>query len=157
MMIYDRVGGLIWLLLGVGFCIGSVRLDLGSLEMPGPGFIPFLSGALLALTGLVLLLFPSPYESTEKEKLEIEDRGGLKKHWKKFIFVLLALFSYLFLLEILGFLITSFLFLFFLLKLTEPKGWVRPLFYSGGVIILSYIIFILILECPFPIGIFRLG
>ena len=47
----DRIGGLIWLVLGIAMCIESVELGLGKIRVPGAGFLPFLSGVLLAILG----------------------------------------------------------------------------------------------------------
>jgi hypothetical protein len=61
----ERVEGLIWLVLGVGLSTASIQLRLGNLHRPGPGFMPFLSGALLGVFGLVLLFFP-PAETPDE-------------------------------------------------------------------------------------------
>jgi putative tricarboxylic transport membrane protein len=152
---YDIVGGLIWLILGIALCIESIRLSLGHLHRPGPGFVSFLSGAFLGLFGLVLLL--SNLKGLRKEERLTDIKIGVKKNWKNFIFTLLLMIGYFLLLETLGFLLTSFLFLFFSFKLTKPKKWLGSLILAVSAIIVSYIIFIFLLKCPFPKGIFRLG
>jgi hypothetical protein len=65
-----------------------------------------------------------------------------------------ALFAYGFLLELVGFLVTTFLFLLFLFKVPEPKGWAIPLVISGVAVIASYFIFAVWLKSAFPKGIF---
>jgi putative tricarboxylic transport membrane protein len=149
---YDRVGGLIWTILGILLCIGSVQLRLGNFNKPGPGFIPFLSGAFLILFGLILTLVTFLKESGEEEKTRNE-KIWVKENWKRIFYPLFALFGYILLLDHVGFLITTFLFLFFLFKLTVPKRWTMPLILSGGTVILSYLIFSVWLKCQFPKGI----
>ena len=151
---YDRVGGLIWTILGILLCIGSVQLRLGNFNKPGPGFIPFLSGAFLILLGLILTLVTFLKESGEEEKTRNE-KIWVKENWKRIFYPLFSLFGYILLLDHVGFLITTFLFLFFLFKLTAPKRWTMPLILSGGTVILSYLIFSVWLKCQFPKGILR--
>lgn len=150
---HDRVGGLIWTVLGILICIGSVKLRLGNFHKPGPGFMPFLSGVLLGLFGLILM-FSTLLKRLEEEE-EIKDRKiWVKGNWKNFLFSLSALFGYVLLLEPIGFILTTFLFLFFLIKIIEPKGWLMPLIISGATVTSSYLIFTLWLKLQFPKGIF---
>ncbi len=151
---YDLVGGLIWLLLGISLCIGSIKLGLGELHNPGPGFMPFLSAAILGLWGAVLM-FLSILKKLDGGEKSNGRRIWVKENWKSFFFTLSALFGYGLLLEILGFLITTFAFLFFLFKLTEPKSWKIPLAVSGITTILSYLLFSVWLQGAFPKGVFR--
>jgi len=79
----------------------------------------------------------------------------VKENLKSFLFTLLALFAYAFLLEPLGFYLTTFMFLFILFKFTEPKSWMIPLIFAGVTVILSYLVFSIWLKCQFPMGIFK--
>ena len=155
---HDRVSGVIWFVLGISMCIGSIKLNLGSFHEPGAGFMPFLSGAFLGLFGLILIFSSTLRGLWEKEHLKdkkIQVEKPVEKNWKNLMFVLLILFGYPLLLDTLGFYLTTFLFLFFLFKLKEPKRWLMPLIFSISVVILSYLIFELCLNCRFPRGIFR--
>lgn len=139
-------------------CIVSIKLNLGSLHEPGTGFMPFLSGALLGLFGLILIFSSTSRGLGEKEYLKdkkIQVEKPVKKSWKNVMFVLIILFCYPLLLDTLGFYLTTFLFLFFLFKFQERKRWLMPLIFSISVVILSYLIFELSLNCRFPRGIFR--
>lgn len=136
--------GLIWLFLGIGLCIGAIKLKLGGIHKPGAGLMPFLSGALLGLLGLILMFFPISNQ--------LGKNGRVKVNWKLFL-VLLISFSYLILLKPLGFLLTTFLFLFFLFEITEPKKWVMSLVFSGVAAILGYLVFLVWLGGQFPRGI----
>jgi len=109
---------------------------------------------LLVLFGLILVFF-----SISKAMGGEEDSNG-KKMWvkdksKRLLLTLFALLVYALSFEILGFLIATFIFLFFLFKLTEPKRWVMPLVLSGITVILSYLIFCVWLKSTFPAGILR--
>ena len=148
------MGGLIWLILGIGIVIGSIKLNLGNLHKPGPGFMPFLSGALLVILGLILLIYTIISKGSWEEEVKVK-KIGVKGNWKIFLLTLIALFAYAILLEPLGFIFSTFLFLFSTFKITEPKKWLAPLVFSVSTIILSYFIFSFWLRCQFPKGIFR--
>ncbi len=45
----DRLSGLFWAVEAIFICPGSLRLFLGGLHHPGPGFFSFLAGAILGL------------------------------------------------------------------------------------------------------------
>jgi putative tricarboxylic transport membrane protein len=149
------MGGLIWLILGIGFCLGSLRLKIGGLHNPGAGFIPFLVGALLCFLGLALIItsFPGKLPKGEKDKV---GRGSVKGNGKNLLLpflTLLILVGYVLLSEPLGFLLSTFFFLFFLFKLAEPKKWLMPFTLSLSTVILSFLLFSVWLQSQFPRGV----
>jgi putative tricarboxylic transport membrane protein len=150
----DRVGGFIWLVLGIGQCIGSFKLSVGAFHNPGPGFMPALSGTFLGLSGLVLMLRPISKELGEETEVKVE-KSLKKENQKKLLFTFLTLFGYIVLFEHLGFLLSTFLFFFFLFKLTDPRRWLMPSIFSVTAVILCYLIFSVWLKCSLPIGIIR--
>ncbi len=150
-----NLGGLFWILLGIAICIQSIYLKTGNLRKPGPGFMPFLSGAFLGLLGLILTL-TSISKKLKEDKEGKSQRVWAKGNWSNIFFTLIALFGYLLLLKPLGFILTTFIFLFFLFKLKEPKRWVMPLIFSVCTVVFSYLIFSVWLKCQFPKGILGL-
>jgi hypothetical protein len=150
---YDRLGSLFWLALGAAICVGSVQIRLGTFHRPGPGFMPFLSGIFLMLFGVILMVSTLAKANNEKEETK-NKKLWTKENWKGFSLTLLALFGYALLMNRLGFYTTTFLFLFFLFKLTAPRKWLMPLAFSGASVILSYLIFSVWLMTQFPGGIF---
>ena len=151
---YDLVGGLIWSALGISLCVGSIMLKLGTLHRPGTGFMPFLAGLFLGALGLILV-FSSISERLEEKRSLSGKKLWVTENWKSFLLTLMALFGYMFLFEVLGFIVTTFLFFLFLFKLGNPKKWLMPLVFSGITVVLSYLIFSVWLMCPFPKGVFR--
>ena len=103
----DRFGGVFWFILGIFISIISLRLGLGDLHKPGPGFTPLLAGAILTLLGLILIL------STYSRQFMDEKTSSIlvKKGRRDSVVALLALFGYIVLLEATGFVITTFIFL----------------------------------------------
>ena len=150
----ERVGGLIWLFLGIGFCIGSIKLNLGNFHNPGPGLMPFLLGTLLGLLGLVLIFSANSKELERNEEVKVE-KILVKENWTRLFFTLSTLCGYIILFEYLGFFLTTFIFFFLLFKLAEPKRWLMPLTLSGSAVILSYLLFSVWLQCQLPKGILK--
>lgn len=146
-----KVSGLIWLILGIGMCVGAVKLKLGDLHKPGPGLVPFLSGVALGVSGLILR-FSTISEELRGEEVKVK-KIWVEGYWRNLIFILLILFGYTLLLEPLGFLLTAFLSLFFLFKLLHPKKYMMPFVYSGATVVLSYLLFSVWLRVQFPRGI----
>ncbi|HSR13900.1 MAG TPA: tripartite tricarboxylate transporter TctB family protein [Thermodesulfobacteriota bacterium] len=145
---YDRVSGLIWLGLAVYICVEAVRLPLGSWRDPGPGFLPLGAGLGLALLSVVDLLRsnagtakapPGPWYSRER--------------WKAVVLILLSLVAYSFLLDTLGFLVTTFLFLMLLFRFVEPQPWKIAIGGSALASVAAYVIFEVWLKTQLPPGI----
>jgi len=150
---YDRVGGVIWMALGTALGIGSIKLGLGTLHRPGPGFMPFLAGSLLGLLGLALLLSKTQEGSEKKRGEEI----SLRKFWEKGVYALIVSFLYILLLEPLGFLIATLLLIFALQKIMGARKWFVPISISFLAVGVSYLIFIVWLRISFPSGVLRVG
>jgi putative tricarboxylic transport membrane protein len=142
---------LVWLGLGVLICIGSLRLSLGNFQNPGPGFLPFIAGSVLGILSTIdyLQRRRSPASPEDKQALWT-NAGGVKK----IILTSLALLGYGVGLNHLGFLISTFVFLAFLLGIVERRGWgfviLESLLGSG----ISYFIFEICLQAELPRGIF---
>jgi len=148
------MGGVIWLLLGAGFCAGSFNLRIGTLQNPGAGFIPFLVGTLLIGFGLIMSL------STRwgpRARSERKETGNSRTRSFKDFFIpsvtLLILLGYVLLLESLGFLLSSVIFLFLLFKISDPRKWLLPIALSVTTVIISYLLFSVWLKGQFPRGI----
>jgi putative tricarboxylic transport membrane protein len=139
----DLTSALFWLAFAIFFSIESLtQLKLGTLHQPGPGFFPFWAGVVLGLLSLILLL----NSLRNQERLSL---SGLKS-WK-LLLVAGALLAYLLLLETLGFVTITFLFLFLLLRL-EYKGWVFSAVSALLGALASYAIFQLWLKTQLPAG-----
>jgi hypothetical protein len=108
----------------------------------------------MGLLGLLLILL-TILKGLGKEEVKSET-FWLKENWENFLTALLTILTmvgYIILFRPLGFIPTTFLFLFFLFKLKEPKRWVIPMILSGVVVVLSYLLFSVWLRCQFPKGI----
>ncbi|WP_342132578.1 tripartite tricarboxylate transporter TctB family protein [Hydrogenophaga sp. OTU3427] len=62
----DLLAGLMFVVVGAGFAIGSTAYSFGQPSEPGPAYFPFGLGVLLALLGCVLVLRALFVASTER-------------------------------------------------------------------------------------------
>jgi putative tricarboxylic transport membrane protein len=73
--------------------------------------------------------------------------------WKKNLLVLAALFLYVFLLEILGYMISTFLLMLFLFRAIKAQSWVVLIAGSVFTSLSTYFLFKFWLQVQFPVGI----
>ena len=144
----DQVSGGIWLVIGLVITISSIGYGLGTLESPETGFMPFWTGLVISFFSFIGLI-----QATKQQRKGVVWKSILNgSHWGKSLFVLGALFAYIVLLPILGFLICTILFLGFLFRIVKPLGWGTVI---GGSILFSlaaYGIFEVWLKAQLPIG-----
>lgn len=149
---YDRITSLIWIVFGIGLCIKSWVLGLGGPSEPGTGFVPFLTGLVIIILSFSLFL-----EATFTMKRSSSKQTSLWKevYWKRVVYITILLLAYALLLSQLGFLIATFLVMVFLLKTGKPIKW-RAAFLIGLLTSgISYLIFDVWLQVPFPQGVLR--
>lgn len=146
---YDQMSSLVWLTFAVYICIASSRLSFGSFDHPGPGFLPLLVGICLGIFSIVAFL----QARLSKENNEPTSSWYPKQRWKKMIGVLAVMFIYAFCLEILGFLLATFLLLIFLFRagMESPK-WAVAIGGSAIASFCSYAVFELWLKTQLPRG-----
>ena len=154
---YLRADGLIWVLIGIGICFGSINLKLGNFHTPGAGFLPFLAGVLLAIFGLILMISTLFAEANGEKKRENLGHvaGRQQRRFLNPLLTVAILFGYILVLEPLGFLLTTFVCLLLLFKLSEPKKWVMPAILSACTAVLSYLIFSVWLQSQLPKGLLK--
>lgn len=146
----DRIISLIFIALGVGQCLWSLHLELGSASEPKTGFMPFLIGLIVTILSAILLV-DSTVEVRKTNGTNISPWSDI--HWKRIIFMIILLLAYCILLRILGYLISTFLLIVFLIRIIEPLNW-RATFAMGIITsIISYLIFDVWLQVSFPHGI----
>ena len=146
---YDQISAIVWMLFAASICFESLRLPLGTWRDPGPGFLPLGSGIILGALSLVCYLQARLGKSEEAQEGE-----PFKGRWKNLILVLGVLCAYAFFLEVLGFLLGSFLLLLFLFRGIEPQKWIVSIGGSALASFLCYVVFELWLKTQLPKGIF---
>lgn len=144
----DFVGGLFFLIFSGLVCVLSYRARVGTLHEPGPGFLFFYTGVVLGFMSLAMV-FRSLKGRASWKPLGLLFRGA---NLRKVIPVLLSVFLYVALLEQLGFPLSTFLVLLFLLRAVEKKSWTLSLVTCLSVTVCSYLLFELWLEAQLPRG-----
>ena len=143
----DVIGGAFFLGVGILFAAYSRTVDIGTMEEPGPGFLPLASGILLAVMAAVLLGKAFFAESEKGERFFPEPGSG-----RRVLMVVLALIGYNFLLRPLGFILVTFLFVAFLVRYIFPQTWPRTLITAVLTTAGAQLVFARLLEIQFPRG-----
>lgn len=147
----DLVSGLFWLAIAIFAAVQGVALKLGSLQRPGPGFFPFWGGVLLALLALILLVKSFQVGGSERRIGRPKGATPPTGDPRRLLVVAGALLGYIGLLETLGFVIVTFVFLLLLLRL-ERRGWVFSAVAAVAGASSSYALFQLWLRTQLPRG-----
>jgi len=145
----DQSSSLFWLVVGIGITLRSLRYGFGNFHEPGPGFITFFSGAILTFLSLTLFIFS--FVNQEK-RIELRSLwAGLEIG--KVLYVIFLLVAYTLALKSIGFLISTFILLFFLFQIKVTYRMRTILILSFLVTAGSYVIFEIWLKAQLPKGI----
>ena len=139
----DAIGSLFWLVVGIFFAIEGIRLNVGTLKNPGPGFLPAVMAILLALFSLFILIKGLPKSKAPLPRIS----------WKRQLLAVVSVFFYIFLLEFFDFLLSTFIFMFILFGILIKEGnrWPKVLLYSAAVAVAAWIVFYVAIRIPFPL------
>ncbi|RJR46822.1 MAG: tripartite tricarboxylate transporter TctB family protein [Desulfobacteraceae bacterium] len=145
----DLVSSLLWFVVAAVFCTGAVRHGVFERGAPGPGFFPFLAGLMLILPASLLFIFRMAEKKGKGEQESPLPFFPEKSSWKRLVHVAGCLVFYSIALEYLGFLVTTFLFMIFLLRI-EPRGWTATLATGILATLSSYTLFEILLKVQLP-------
>ncbi len=118
---------------------------MGKASRPGPGFLPFGLAIILSIFALVQIL-----QNWKKEESPVP--FWPEKTWLRPLLGVVIFLLYAFVLGILGFIPTTFLFLVVWMWVIERIRWVTLLTISVAVTAVLYFIFEYFLEVPLPAG-----
>jgi len=145
----DKWSSLVWLGIAIFICIGSLRLSLGTFRNPGPGFLSFFAGLIVGSLGLIVHFQSRRLPSSgEKSKPLWTD----KSRGRKMVLTVLGLMAYAVIMNSLGFLLSTFVFLVFLLKVIQPQRWPVALLGSLAASSAFYCLFEVGLKSQLPKG-----
>jgi len=145
----DRISGTFWFVFGVFVTIESYRMGLGTLRRPGPGFLFFWAGILMAILSLIVL--SRAWADSRREALPTKAIFG-PIDFLKIALVSASVFLYALFMERLGFIPVTLILLLFLLGVIERKGITLSVFISVVVTAAAYLIFEVLLHSQLPKG-----
>ncbi len=140
----EAAGSLFWLAVGVFFAVGGILLKPGTLRNPGPGFLPLVMALLLACFSL--FVFARGLSETARRLEAIQ--------WKGQAALVGAVFVYGWLLDLAGFLLSTFGLMCVLFGLVSSghARWPRVCLYAAATALAGWIVFAVALKVPFPQG-----
>ena len=135
------------------FVIGAWQQGLVKKGVPGPGFLPFICGiALIGISLMVLIVALGKDKNKNREEAGLEKFFPERESGRRVAFALTAPILYAIVLPYLGFLLTTFVFMLFMLRLMEPQKWYKVFLVSFFTALLAYLLFGA-LEVQLPRGI----
>jgi putative tricarboxylic transport membrane protein len=144
----DLLSSIICMAFGGLFAVGALQLGLTRKGGPGPGFLPFFTGLALIFVSLFVLI-PA---LGQREKTESSHFFPERDGFRKLLFVLFSLFTFGISMKYLGYLLTTFLFMFFVSRVMKPKGWRTNALLALVTAVVSYTLFAVLLEVNLPKG-----
>lgn len=147
----DLISGLFVLCFGILLSAWSSSYQIGNLTQPGPGFLPLLLGILLCLFSIILLIQARRSSAQEKKKASL----ALPSGWKKMAYTVLVVLFAAFFFERVGYILAVFFMIGLLMVGTESRKLKKAFLTAFLTTLGVYIVFILLLEQPFPRGLLR--
>jgi putative tricarboxylic transport membrane protein len=144
-----RVSSVLLILFAAFVLFESREYPLGSIDNPGPGFLPILLGVAIGLMSIVLLIKEWKKEKPQTESISWPDRAGLLR--VSLIFAVTLLFTVFF--EITGYIVNTFVLFLVLLRPVGRQKWIWTLSISVGTTVACYLLFDRWLMLPLPRGI----
>jgi putative tricarboxylic transport membrane protein len=142
---------LFWIAFGLLFCSGGIKYGLWKGRVPGPGFLPFISGSLLILLSIIVLVAGLVRSAHYYEEIAKGSFLSEPDSWKRVLIVSAAIIIYPLIVDKLGFSITTFLFTTTVLRLGQ-KSWLYTIAASGIVTLSFYVLFKVLLHVLLPPG-----
>ncbi len=146
----ELLSSFLLILVGAYFCRSSLHIGIGSINAPGPGLIPFGTGALLILFSMGTIV---EILVTKRAKGAGEDTLFTGRRWGVVAIVLVSLFAYAVILDFLGFLTATFLVLTLLFKVSEKQSWKGAAGIAALTTTCTYLLFARALQVSLPSGI----
>jgi hypothetical protein len=138
----EVIGSLFWIGIGICFALGGVKLNIGEFRNPGAGFLPTIMGLIMicisTFTLIKGLLGPiSPISQIA---------------WRRHSLMVASVFFYALLLDFIGFLPSTFVFMLILfgLFLKGERKWPKVFLYSTSTALAAWLLFSMALSIPFP-------
>ncbi len=117
-------------------------------DILGPRFLPFVLVSFFSF--LAILLFASEIIDRKKYSSPRDNRGPALKQAYSIIGTFVMLVLYIVIIDYCGYVLTTFLFVFFFLTFFTKRGLLANVLYSGMIVGGFYLVFDFWLRIPFP-------
>ncbi len=147
----ERLMAIFWILLGLTIAIWSATFPFGGLEDPGPAYFPLGAGLMIILFGVIM--FSQTRKRKESDSLRpYEPLLPHRAAAMRVLFCLVGMSLSAAFFNILGFVLTMFLMILFMMRTIDPKKWRTALFYSVISALGSLFVFKFLLKTSLPSG-----
>ena len=136
-----------WLVFSLYVSFESYRLGLSTANRPGPGFFPF-----IAAVGIGLIAASRLINSLRVCASDENSPLGIAGEARLVLGVIAGMTAYAFLLDLLGFLLCTFLLVAFYLRLVAARPWPTALTFAAAVSLASHLFFDVLLKAELPRG-----
>ena len=139
----EVIGGIFWMAVGIFFGLGAIKLNVGTLNKPGPGFLPLIMALILVFFSLFILVKGAIRPLRPVSQIP----------WKRHALMTASvLFVYGLALDFMGFLPSIFILMFILfgLLIKGKNKWSIVLLYSATTALVAWLTFSVLLKLPFP-------
>jgi len=144
--------GVIWILIGCGICFLSWRIDIGSFREPGPGFVAFIAGIIILITGFLISL-EKAFKKSFIEDNKLSETKIFNERWFQLIYTMGLLVIYSLMVQQLGYILTTFIIMFGLFYNLGKNKLFPSILASFICVTITYILFELWLKVQLPRGI----
>lgn len=152
----DLIGAAVLVVIGAAFVFGAVGFEVfGEGGRIGPGFMPFMSGALVAVFGAMVgaeAIWKSRRPDDMRE--EPEDQGDETGSTRTVAAVFAMTLAAILLTGLAGFLPAFGLLVFALARFIEKGGVAVSAALGAGAAVAAWAVFVLFLQIPLPMGVF---
>ncbi|HWI65092.1 MAG TPA: tripartite tricarboxylate transporter TctB family protein [Symbiobacteriaceae bacterium] len=147
---YERIAALFLTLLGITTGVHAwLNLGLGTMQLPAAGFMPFVASIVLAVSSALWLLGNlSPDPSPRPFWVD--------KGWLKPLLAFVAIFLYTVLIEPVGYLLATLVFMLLWQFVVEREKWLKATLISVIATAVMWLLFSKLLGVPVPAGLLGL-
>ncbi|WP_246939005.1 tripartite tricarboxylate transporter TctB family protein [Bacillus pinisoli] len=140
---FDRYTSFLFIIIGAGFIFESNKISASSYgSNVGPDMFPKVLGMILVLLSLRLFYETFRYQATQ--------RGKEKPDYVRFLVIFISAVLYAALLEVLGYVITTFLFLVIGFQVMQKGGWIKTIIIAAAFSFGVYYLFVEVLKGSLP-------
>lgn len=140
---FDRYASIVFLLIGIGFMIGSQQISKSAYgSNVGPDIFPFGLGLILVLLSVRLMV--------ETFRYKIDSQAQASFDYKRFLVILISAILYGLLLDSLGYVISTFFFLLIGFQTMERGKWGSSILISALFSLGVYVLFVEVLKGSLP-------